>query len=125
MIERSYIHVGGPSGAGKTIFIERVLKSARHDLLVARCSLSDAVRKPRESAPSSHPELKRYRKAGAPVVAKFVFAAGNADDFFETDLLSQWSQAVLLEGDSPLRFVDLRVFVAHAPANGSPLYVNP
>lgn len=36
MIERTYIHVGGPSGAGKTTFTERVLNSTTQELLVAR-----------------------------------------------------------------------------------------
>jgi hypothetical protein len=40
-----------------------------------------------------------------------------------TDLMMDYSQAVVLEGDNPLPFVDLRVFVAPPPAKGDEVFV--
>ena len=40
-----------------------------------------------------------------------------------TELMTDYSEGVVVEGDSPLEFVDLRVFVAPTPANGDELFV--
>ena len=37
MIERAYIHVGGPTGAGKTTFVETLLRGVARWWLAARC----------------------------------------------------------------------------------------
>ena len=114
MIERSLIHVAGPPGSGKTAFIEMLLRGIDGPVLVARCVRNDALRGPRESAPKTDSELKRYRAAGASGAARFVFPHGDAafDDFFTTDLMADYSEAVVLEGDNPLNLADLAVFVA-------------
>lgn len=116
MIERAYIRVGGPAGCGKTTFIEAVLTGSRRDVLAARCIRNDALRRSRESRPRSHDELRRFGKAGATGVALFEFpkddADAGSDAFFTTDLMSVCSDAVIVEGDSPLAYVDLDVFVA-------------
>ena len=40
------------------------------------------------------------------------------DDFFETNLMTNSSEAVILEGDNPLLYVDLDVFIAPATRGG-------
>lgn len=122
MRERALIHVAGPKGAGKTTFIERVLDGAGEWVLAARCVRDDSLRESRETAPKAHPELRRYRQAGATGAALFAFPEGDigSDAFFVTRLMEDYSKAVLLEGDKPLGFVDLAVFVAAPPpAEGS------
>jgi molybdopterin-guanine dinucleotide biosynthesis protein len=107
--ERALIHVAGPKGAGKTTFIERVLGSAGEWILAARCTRDDSLRQARETAPKAHHEIGRYHDAGATGAAVFAFPENDigSDAFFVTRLMEDYSQAVLLEGDNPLGFVDL------------------
>lgn len=125
MIARSYIHVAGPGGAGKTTFIEGMLRSTDAEVLVARCKRDDTLREPRESAPKVDRELKRYRAAGAGGVARYAFSGRDigSDAFFTSDLMGDYSEAVVLEGDNPLGFVDLSIFVAPPLAGGRGLFV--
>ena len=125
MIERAFVHVGGPSGSGKTTFIEAMLAGADALTLVARCLRDDTLDQAREGAPRAHPELRRYRQAGAAGAAVYTFPGQQSvtDDFFMTDLMTNYSQAVVLEGDSPLSYVDLQVFVVPAPARAEQLFV--
>lgn len=125
MRERALIHVGGPKGAGKTTFVEQILGGASEWVLAARCVRDDSLRQARESAPSSQPELRRYREAGASGAALFTFPEGDigSEAFFLTRLMEDYSQAVVLEGDSPLTFVDLAVFVAPPFGEGESLLV--
>jgi hypothetical protein len=125
MIERAIVHVAGPPGSGKTAFIEVMLAGMDALVLAARCVRDDALHQARETTPRTHPELRRYREAGASGAALFSFSGDGIgpDDFFMTDLMTDYSHAVVLEGDSPLGFVDLRVFVAPAPAQGDELFV--
>jgi hypothetical protein len=123
--ERALIHVGGPKGAGKTAFIERVLGGAGEWILAARCVRDDSLRQARETTPKSHPEIRRYREAGATGAALFTFPESDigSDAFFLTHLMEDYSKAVLLEGDNPLGFVDLAVFVAPPLSTGASLLV--
>jgi hypothetical protein len=123
--ERALIHVAGPRGAGKTTFIEAMLGDTGALVLAARCIRDDALRQSRETAPKAHPELRRYREAGATGTALFAFPKRDigSDAFFVTHLMEDYSQAAVLEGDNPLEFVDLAVFVAPAPAPGETLFV--
>lgn len=125
MIERALVHVAGPPGSGKTAFIEAMLETADELILAARCARDDALREARETAPKNHPELRRYRDAGASDVALFAFPEEDigSDAFYMTDLMMNYSKAVVLEGDNPLGFVDLAVFVAPAPRTGEALFV--
>lgn len=125
MRQRAIIHVGGPERAGKTTFIEHVLGRVDPPLLVARCRRDDRLGQPYEASPRTEPELRRYLDAGADGVTLFTFpeAATSADDFFMTDLMAEYSRAVVLEGDSPLSHVDLSVFVAPPPRQGERLFV--
>lgn len=125
MIERTLIHVGGPSGAGKTALVEAVLATCDEMILVARCARDNRRRQARETAPRADPELARYRAAGASGAARFSFPTGQeaGEAFFETRLMSDFSHAAILEGDSPLPHADLTVFVAPAPRVGEALFV--
>lgn len=125
MRERAIIHVAGPAGSGKTAFIEAVLAAADALTLAARCSRDDTLPEPRETASRTHPELRRYRQAGAQGTALFAFPGTDIGsvEFFMTDLMTNYSEAVVLEGDNPLDHVDLRVFVAPAPEEGERLFL--
>lgn len=125
MRERALIHVGGPKGAGKTAFIEQILGGAGEWILAARCVRDDSLRQARETTPKSHPEIRRYREAGATGAALFTFPESDigSDAFFLTHLMEDYSKAVLLEGDNPLGFVDLAVFVAPPLSIGASLLV--
>ncbi len=125
MIERAYIHVGGPQGSGKTTFVEAVLDGNDEAILTARCVRNDALRRARETAPKGHPELRRYRQAGASGAALFAFPESDigSDAFFMTNLMSDYSEGVIVEGDNPLAFVDLEVFIAPVPQAGEQLFI--
>lgn len=125
MIERAYIHVSGPAGGGKTTFVEAMLTSTDALVLVARCMRDDSLARPTERAPKAHPELRRYQQAGADSAVQYAFPGrqDSTDAFFMTDLMMDYSEAVVIEGDCPLSFVDLRVFVAPSPARTQRLFV--
>jgi hypothetical protein len=125
VIERALIHVTGPARSGKTAFVETMLGGSDALVIAARCVRDDTLRQFRQTTPGSHPELRRYREAGAIHAALLTFPgdADHSDSFFTTDLMMDYSQAVVLEGHSPLPFVDLRVFVAPPPAEGHQLFV--
>lgn len=124
MIERAFVHVAGPPGCGKTTFIESMIRAAGGLICVARCIRDDTLPRARETAPERHLELRRYLKAGASGVALFAFpkVGIDSDAFFMTDLMGDYSQGVVLEGDNPLEYVDLSVFVAPAPGAGERLF---
>lgn len=124
MRQRAIIHVAGPTGAGKTAFVEAVLGATEDFVIAARCMRDHSLRRWRETAPKTHPELRRYRRAGASGAAAFAFPERDAgsEALFLTDLMSDYSQAVILEGDSPLAFADLEVCVAPAPRSGERLF---
>jgi hypothetical protein len=117
--------VAGPEGAGKTTFVETVLQRVDPPVLAARCRLDDRLAEPEETFPKTEPELRRYLDGGADGVALFTFpaAATSTDDFFMTDLMADYSRAVVVEGDSPLSHVDLSVFVAPTPRQRERLFV--
>ena len=125
VIARAIIHIDGTPGAGKTAFVERLLGALDESVLAVRCRRDEALRHARESWSARDPEVRRYRAAGAPDAGRFTFPSDRdaADDFFTTRLLTDVSDAVVIEGDSPLRDADLRVFVAPPPAAGQALLV--
>jgi len=124
MIERAFVYVAGPPGCGKTTFIESMLRAAGGLICVARCIRDDTLPHARETAPKRHLELRRYSEAGATGVALFTFPQDSIDSdaFFMTDLMADYSQGVVLEGDAPLEYMDLSVFVAPAPGAGERLF---
>jgi hypothetical protein len=119
MRERALIHVAGPIGAGKTSFIERLLDAEVAFAICVRAEHDAKLRKEQESAPKSHAELGRYCDAGASAVARYRFAEPSGDAFFTSDVMQDYSEVVFIEGDCPIDFVDLSVFVAPPPASGS------
>jgi hypothetical protein len=125
MRERVVVHVAGPPGCGKTTLIESALGAIEGLIVAARCVRDDTRRHARETAPKTHPELRRYRDAGASGAALFVFPESDSgsDAFFMTELMGDYSQGVILEGDNPLRYVDFAVFVAPPPAASESLFV--
>lgn len=125
MIERAFIHVTGPRGSGKTTFVEAILRSLDADVLVARCVRDDRLRNLRESASKSDPELGRCRRAGAVGAAKIAVPGDptDYDAFFMTDLMTDYSHAVVIEGDNPLEHADLTVFVGPPLPADAPLFV--
>jgi hypothetical protein len=58
--------------------------------------------------------MERYRQAGAYATAMFAFPRHDSDPirFYETQLMLNYSRAVVLEGDNPVGYADLEVFVA-------------
>lgn len=125
MIERTFIHIGGALGSGKTTLVEAVLAASDETLLVARCVRDDRLRQAREASACRDLELRRYRAAGASGAARFAFPTGEESfhHFFETNLMTDFSDAVILEGDNPLVHADVDVFVAPAPGVGQTLFV--
>ncbi len=79
----------------------------------------------RASSPRTHPETQRYWQAGAYATAKFASPRHDPDpiEFYQTQLMLNYSCAVILEGDNPAGYTDLEVFVAPAPLAGETLYV--
>jgi len=113
MIQRAIIHVDGPPGVGKTTFVERLLHATDQEILAARCHRDDSLRHLQAASPMTNRELRRYREAGAIGAAMLAFPADVVvDEFFMTGLMQEYSQAVVIEGDSPVAAVDLRVYVA-------------
>lgn len=125
MFERAIIHVAGPAGSGKTAFIEQLIHALGEEEVACLRGIADAsAREPSESAPEGHPELDRWRRAGATAVALYRFDPGDgtiADDFHATDVMATFAGVMVIEGDSPVDTVDLEVFVARLPGPGSTL----
>ena len=118
-MERMFIHVGGMPKGGKTTLIERLLEAYDGFALVARCIRADNLRKAQETRPERSVELRRYRDAGASDAIRYRFPSSDADGepFFLTHMMEDFSEAVFLEGDRPIPYVDLSVYVA-VPCEG-------
>ena len=125
MRQRALVHVGGMPGAGKTTLVEAIIADIGASVMAARCVRDDSLAESRETSPTTHPELRRYRGAGAAGTALFRFPERDigSDAFFMTRLMEDYSEVAVLEGQNPLEFVDLAVFVAPAPRSGRTLLV--
>lgn len=121
MRERALVHVAGPVSAGKTTFIERLLDAEAAFVICVRAQRDPKLRKEQESAPKTHAELRRYREAGASAVALYRFAEPCMDAFFTSAFMQDYSEAVFIEGDCPIDYVDFSVFVAPVPSKGHSL----
>lgn len=118
MIHRALIHVAGPAEASKTTLIEWLLEKR---LAFATCIRGERVaglRREEESGPRRHPELRRYRELGASAVALYRFPRRDTETFYDSDVMREYSEAVFIEGDCPVDYVDLSIFVAPAPRPG-------
>ncbi|OGF22757.1 MAG: hypothetical protein A2V63_06245 [Candidatus Eisenbacteria bacterium RBG_19FT_COMBO_70_11] len=124
MIRRALILVAGEAKAGKTTLIEHLLRSSPRDLIVARSIRDDNLREPKEIAPRDRSELRRYRRAGAAGVVEYRFPTSHADldAFYATRFMEEYSEGVVLEGDQPVEFVDLKVFVTSWLADNPSLF---
>ncbi len=114
MIERGYIHIAGPKGAGKTTLAEAMLRAFDGPTIAVRCERDDRLDEAKESASARDPEVRRYREAGASGAARLRYPAEDedGDSFFCSDVMRDYSKAILIEGDCPVEYVDLEVFVA-------------
>lgn len=121
MIHRALIHVAGPPGAGKTTLIERLLDRRLAYASYVRGERVAELSREEESAPREHPELRRVRELGAGAVALYRFPCPDSEAFYCSDLMADYSEAVVIEGDCPVEWVDLSVFVAPAPQPGESL----
>jgi hypothetical protein len=121
MRERALIHVAGPFAAGKTTFVERLLNAEVAFAICVRAEQDPKLRKEQESAPKSHAELRRYREAGASAVSLYRFAEPSTDAFFMSEFMQDYSEAVFIEGDCPIDYVSLSVFIAPVPTKGRSL----
>ena len=109
--ERALVHVAGPGSRQDDVR----RGDARRPRTAARSSSRRAASGRRRAA-----ALRGGRHARRPLR----LPGGDASDaFFMTRLMEDYSEAVVLEGDNPLEFVDLAVFVAPAPAPGRTLFV--
>lgn len=103
------------------MFVERLLDAEVAFAICVRAERDAKLRKERESAPKTHAELRRYREAGASDAALYRFPEPSAEAFFTTDFMQDYSEAVFIEGDCPIDYVDVSVFVAPCPQNGRSL----
>jgi hypothetical protein len=125
MRQRAIIQVAGSPKAGKTTFIEALLRALDEDVTCIRAERDDSLRSPKETAPKTHAELRRYIAAGATNVAHYRFPVRKShfDDFYMTDVMQEYSTAVVIEGDCPLEWADLFVFVASPLSVGASLWI--
>jgi hypothetical protein len=130
MRQRALIHIDGPPGAGKTTLIEALLARTDYMITAVRCVRDDTLPEPCESLVTTAPELHRYRVGGARTPARYVFPGTSDvfpgtsdahDAFFQTNVMQDFSHAVVIEGDCPVSFADVTAFVA--PAAGRQLLV--
>lgn len=118
MRSRATIHVAGGKGVGKTSFVENILDSM---FLIATCVRTEQDGKlhtVQVSSPRAHPELRRYREAGADTATLYRFARADDMDFYGADFMQDYSEVVLVEGAPPLTYFDLPVFIAEPPEEG-------
>lgn len=125
MRERALVHITGPAGAGKTTLIEHLLRTNRSRLIAAvRGKADDQAQDHSVSFDDSDGDPARYALAGAYLSATYGFPPGGADTdtFYESRLMLDVQEAVLIEGDWPLHTPpDLTVFVAPPLPEGQPL----
>lgn len=127
MINRAYIHITGQPAAGKTSLVEALLHALPYDdLICVHVARDHSSRQPLESAPKNDPHVKRYRSAGATSSALYRIPKRGSDivdDFFSSDIMSQYSGAVIAEGESPFAFRHLSAYVARVLPEGESLLV--
>lgn len=121
MLLRPWIEVGGQPGAGKTMFIERLLSAGLGLAVCLRAERDPQARTEAATAPAHDAELRRYARAGAAAVARYRFAETGSEAIYSSDPLQEYSQLVVIEGESPCEWVDCRVFVARPLPAGETL----
>ena len=116
MIDRPILQIDGPAGAGKTTLAEALLRSTRLDAICMRASRDRSARDFEEIPDEDSPELQRYLSAGASGAAGCRFPRPDTDAFYQSDFMADFSDAVLIEGDRPLDWAELVVFVMRPSA---------
>ena len=105
MIERPYVWVDGPEGAGKTTLVERFLASSRGRLVMAARMIPAGTRAKLGEVRAGNDETRRYEAAGAShtLLTRYDPDLDRVDNdpFWTTDFISDYSEAILFEG--PLR----------------------
>lgn len=106
---------------GKTAFVEQLLATEVALTICVRGERDPRLRGPLSAARKTDAELRRYRQAGAGEVARYCFPAPDPDAIFSRGVMQDYSEAAVIEGDCPISFVDLAVFVAPPPVMGRSL----
>lgn len=111
MRKRAFVHVAGPDGVGKTLFVEHLLRAEIGVSLCVRGKRDPRLREARVAALKNNTELRRYREAGAAALV-YGFGERDTDAFFSIEPMQDYSEVVLIEGDCPTELIDCRVYVA-------------
>lgn len=127
MINRAYIHIAGQPGEGKTALIEATLASMRYDSAFCVHAVREStLRKPKEITSREDPHLKRYDEAGAIYSMLYRYPGGAAYDnidFYERVAITDYSDIIFIEGDSPIDYSHLSVYVTRPlPEDATLLY---
>lgn len=125
-LNRTFVHIDGLPGAGKTTLIERLLESNASTMLAAvRLTRVELDAAPVEEIREDNPEIDRYREAGASSAALLRYdpKKSHADDLWDSDILMiDYADHVLMEGPLPADFPpDLPVYVAPVLPEGQKL----
>ncbi len=115
MIYRPLLHVAGPPQSGKTTFIERFLDTEMALAICVRAQQVAELKSETETTPQRQLELRRYRESGASEAVLYRFPRPSTDAFYVSNVMTNYSEAVVFEGDCPVDGVDLTIFVAPAP----------
>ncbi|MBN1296797.1 hypothetical protein JXA80_08440, partial [bacterium] len=106
MINRAFIHITGQPGEGKTTLIEAALASMPYEnLFCVHAARESTLREPKEITSRNDPHLTRYDKAGAVYSMLYRFPAEgfhDSTDFYESVTISDYSDIIFIEEDSPL-----------------------
>lgn len=117
MATRNTVSVGGPKGAGKTLFIEALLRSTRRMAAVARLRTDSRRRQMQETRPDDDRELARYRAAGAETamllrMPSIEYGLHDTAFVWDTGLAESFADFFVVEGERPLWSADLAVYIA-------------
>ncbi len=125
MRNRTILQVNGPTGVGKTAFIEQLICGLDEFVTCIRGKREPSLRRSIASASRNDAEIRRYKAAGASATARFLFPPDQfaADDFFTSDVMQEYSTVVIVEGDCPLEHADFSIFIAPPLKEGEALWV--
>jgi hypothetical protein len=119
-VVRPLIHVGGPPGAGKTTFVEAILTANEEEpFIVVRGRRDPSMAESRadvSTVTAEGSESRRYEHAGAMTAADYFFPEADAEAFFGETFLDDFPATVVVEGDDPVGFADLSVYIMTAAA---------
>jgi hypothetical protein len=125
MIERAFFGIAGPPRAGKTLLAERLLGLRPGFAMAGRLRMERGLRRFVEDTRGNE-ETRRYAQAGASETLLLRHPPADpqavAEEFWETDFITSYSAAVVLEG-APLGslFFDTSFFVMRPVASAARL----